>query len=239
MSADGGKPFCNDLRVKTVVFDLGGVLFTEGKSVAIEALHREHGYDPEIIHNLLTSRPSRNVRKGLLSEETFWSWVASYVPQGYDAQVIRDEWYRGYVLDADICKLVRKLQGRYRLVVFSENIPERVAYLDELYGFRELFDEEIYSYDHHLGKRDPEFVETLLTTLGEQPAEIVYLNNCKTPLEIAARLGVKVVHYTTGRKEAIEEVERYLQTSAGTDALLDARLADGDLLDLAPFPASG
>ena len=226
MSADGGRPICDDIRVKTVVFDLGGVLFTEGKSVAIEVLHREYGYDPNIIRDVLTCRPSRDMRKGLFSEDDFWSWVAGCVPQGYDAHVIRDEWYRGYVLDADIYSLVRRLQGQYRLVVFSENIPERVAYLDEQYGFRDLFDEEIYSYDHQFGKRDPEFVQILLMALDEQPAEIVYLDNSTTPLETAARLGMKVVHYTTGRKEGIEAAERYLQTSAGTDALPYAHPSD-------------
>ena len=225
MSADGGRPICNNIRVKTVVFDLGGVLFTEGKSVAIEALHRKYGYGPEIIREVLTCRPSRDMRKGLLSEDNFWSWVAGYLPQGYDAQVIRGEWYRGYVLDADVYGLVRRLQGKYRLVVFSENIPERVAYLDERYGFRDLFDEEIYSYDHQFGKRDPEFVEILLMTLGEQPSEIVYLDNSTTPLQTAARLGMKVVRYTTGRIKAIEAAERYLQTPAGTDSQPSARLA--------------
>ena len=208
--AGNAKSGRNSGKVRTVVFDLGGVLFTEGKSVALEVLSRDFGYDRKIVSDVLTCKQSRDLRKGLLPEMTFWSWVGDRLPQGYDAQVIRDEWYKGYILDTHIFELVKRVEGHYRLVVFSENIRERVAYLDKQYRFRDHFDDEIYSYDHHVGKRDPEFLEALLVTLGEPPNEMLYIDNCKTPLEMAERLGIKVVQYTTGRTESIEEVMRCL-----------------------------
>ncbi len=221
MFAGNGKSGRNKWKIRTVVFDLGGVLFTEGKSVALEVLSRDFGYDRKVVSDLLTCKLSRDLRKGLLSEATFWSWAADQLPEGYDAQVIRDKWYKGYVLDPDIFVLVKRLQGHYRLVAFSENIRERVAYLDERYGFRELFDDEIYSYDHHFGKRDPEFLEVLLAILGERPDEMLYIDNCTTPLGMAERLGMRVVHYTTGQKKSIDEVIRRLGIPSETGHLAE------------------
>lgn len=229
MSAGDGKSVCNSEKINTVVFDLGGVLFTEGKSVALEVLSGDYGYDRTIVWDVLTCKQSRDMRKGLLSEEAFWSWVAGQIPQGYDAQVIRDEWWKGYALDPEILKLVKRLKGHYRLVAFSENVRSRVLYLDQRYHFRELFGEEIYSYDHHFGKRDPEFLEILLRVLGDPPTEILYVDNSKAPLEMAKRLGMKVIHYTTGRKESIEAAMRCLGIPPESGPCPDSRPCEPEL----------
>lgn len=197
-------------KIKTIVFDLGGVLFTEGKTVALEALARDYDYDPAVVWDVLTCPRSRDMRKGLVSEADFWAWAERRLPPNYSARVIRDAWYEGYALDREIFELVKGLQGRYRLVVFSENIPDRVAYLDERYGFRELFDVEIYSYDHQAGKRDPRFLEILLATLGQRPGEILYIDNSRDVLERAERQGVNVALYTTGQTKEIEAAMRRL-----------------------------
>lgn len=213
MFANGSKRRRSGGIIKSIVFDLGGVLFTEGKSVALEVLVRDYGYDPTVIREVLTCPLSRDMRKGLISEKAFWSWVAGRIPQEYDAQLIRDEWYRGYVLDQDIFELVKRLKGHYRLVAFSGNIPDRVAYLNEKYRFRELFDVEVYSYDHHAEKGDPEFLDALLTTLGDRPDEILYIDDSRDALELAEQRGLNVVHYTTGQMKRIEAAMRRLGIS--------------------------
>lgn len=230
MSAEKGKAVSTGEKVRTVVFDLGGVLFTEGKSVALEVLSRDFGYNRTIVWDVLTCKQSRDMRKGLLSEEAFWSWVAGQIPEGYDAQVIKDEWYKGYTLDPEILKLVKRLQGHYRLVAFSENVQSRVVYLDQRYQFRELFDEQIYSYDHHFGKRDPEFLEILLRVLGDPTTEILYVDNSKAPLEMAEKLGMKVIHYTTGQKESIEAMMRCLGIPPESGPCPDCRPCEPELV---------
>ncbi|MEM7222236.1 MAG: hypothetical protein AAF495_04615 [Pseudomonadota bacterium] len=196
--------------IKSIALDLGGVLFTEGKGVALAALSRDHGYDPAIVRKLLTCARSLDLRKGLLTEVAFWSWAEGQIPQGYSALVIRDAWYAAYTLDRDVLQLVEGLKGRFRLVAYSENIPDRIAYLEAKYRFRALFDMEVYSYDHHLGKGDPAFLEVLLTTLGDRPEEILYIDDTKVFLDLAEQRGLKVLHYTTGRLKQIEPELRRL-----------------------------
>ena len=47
-------------RIKSVVVDLGGVLFTEGKGVALKVLLQDYGYDPAIVMQVITSDCSRD-----------------------------------------------------------------------------------------------------------------------------------------------------------------------------------
>ena len=61
-----------------------------------------------------------------------------------------------------------------------------------------------------LGRADPEFLEVLLTTLGDRPEEICYIDNCRDVLDVAEQRGLNVVHYTTGRMKQIEPEFRQL-----------------------------
>jgi HAD superfamily hydrolase (TIGR01509 family) len=189
--------------IYAVTFDLGGVLFSEGKSVAIDKLTREYGYDREWVRKILSSPESIDVRKGLVSDEAFWSWAQSQIPHGYDAATIAKEWYDGYILDEDILALIKRLKGKYRLIAFSGNIRSRLQYLEDKYHFRKLFDVEIYSFDYHLTKPDKQFVEIMIDKAGCRAEEIVYIDDNDRYAQPARELGVNVVLYARGECEKL------------------------------------
>ena len=184
--------------IKVVVFDLGGVLFSEGKSVAIDTLSRKHGYPRELLQKLLSSPESIKLRKGLMSDESFWSWVQKQLPEGCDAALVKKEWYDGYVLDEDIRALVKELKGKYKLIAFSGNVQSRVQFLEKKYGFRHLFDVEIYSFDYHCTKPDKQFVEIMIEKAGCKPEEILYIEDNEGYAKPARELGAQVLIYTRG-----------------------------------------
>ena len=194
-------------KIKTISFDLGGVLFTEGKKVAQDVLFRKYGYDKELILKVLKSTKSIELRKGLIEDKEFWLWVQNELPKNYDTKIIKKEWYEGYILDEDIFNLVKKLKNKYKLVVFSGNIKSRIEYLDRKYHFRQYFDAEIYSYDYHFNKPDKEFFEILIRKSGNKPNEIVHIDNSEKIVSLAKELGIKVLIYQTG---SIKELEKGL-----------------------------
>ncbi|MBM2802982.1 MAG: hypothetical protein HW419_875 [Deltaproteobacteria bacterium] len=184
--------------IRTVVVDLGGVLFSEGKSVALEKLSTMHGYDRALVGAILSSPKSILLRKGLLSDADFWRWAQQQLPASYDSRLIQDEWYNGYILDQEIYALVSKLRNKYSIVAFSGNIKSRVAFLQEKYHFRHLFDIEVYSFDFHMTKPEPAFVEAMIAKSGALPEEIVYIDDNDTYAQPARDLGVNVVIHQQG-----------------------------------------
>ena len=191
-------------NVKAIVFDLGGVLFREGKSVAIEKLFEEKNYDKEVVRNTLTSPKSRDLRAGLITDEDFWGFVQKQLPDGYDARIIKDYWYDGYILDEDIFNLVKKLHGKYKLFIFSGNIKSRVEYLENKYGFRKYFDLEVYSYDYHFNKPQKEFVDVLIEKSELNPSEMVFIDDNEEVLKPAREFGIKTAVYETGNIHDLE-----------------------------------
>ena len=178
--------------------DLGGVLFAEGSSEAADVLSRRYGYDKNVVLGVFRSHESIALRKGLISDEEFWAWAQSSLPERYDVWTIQQAWYEGYMLDEDVLEVIRQLKSRYTLLVFSGNIKSRVDYLDAKYDFRKYFDQEIYSFDHGLNKPDKAFVDVMLEKAGCMPNEIVYIDDQISATAPAEALGIRTIIYRRG-----------------------------------------
>ena len=206
------------IMIKAIVVDLGGVLFSEGKAVAMERLEREFGYKKDIIRQILTSPHSRELRKGLMRDSEFWSWAQEQLPKGYDAQLVKRAWYDGYVLDEDIFKLIKRLKGKYAIIVFSGNVRSRVDFLEEKYRFRHLPDKEIYSFDYHLTKPDKKFIEVLVAKSGCRPEEMVYIEDNEFYAQPARETGINVLIYRGGTIQKLENDLRKLGVAFESEA---------------------
>lgn len=197
-------------KIKTIAFDLGGVFFSEGKKVASEALYQKYGYDKEMILDLLNSPKSQYLRRGLITDEEFWLWATNKLPQDYDAKIIKKEWYDGYILDENILNLLKKLKNKYKIIAFSGNVKSKVEYLDKKYHFRRYFDAEIYSYDHCFDKKEKKSFEILIKEAGNEPEEILLIDNDEKHIRLAEELGMNAVIYQTGKIKKLEEALRDL-----------------------------
>jgi len=189
--------------IRAVAVDLGGVLFSEGKSVALAKLAAEYRYDRRLVGAILASPQSILLRKGLISDCQFWDWVQQQLPSNYDWRLIKNQWYDGYILDQDIYALIANLRKNYSIIAFSGNIESRIAYLEEKYHFRHLFDIEVYSYDFHMTKPERAFVEAMIARSRVWPDEIVYIDDNDTYAQPARDLGVNVVIHRQGDSAAL------------------------------------
>lgn len=196
--------------IKVIAVDLGGVLFTEGKSILVKKLSDSYGYDPSLVLNVLKSFKSYELRKGLISDDEFWGWAKTQLPENYDVQLIKKEWYDSYMLDEDVCRLLEKLADKYVLLVFSGNIKSRVEYLDKKYDFRKLFDIEVYSHEYNLCKPDKEFVEAMIIASKVNPTEILYIDDKPEDSNVAKPYGINTIIYKTGNiSKLISELKKY------------------------------
>lgn len=200
--------------IKAIAFDLGGVLFSSGSSVVVKKLSEKYGYDPKVVLDIIKSPESFDLRKGLISDKKFWSWAQEQLPDGYDAQLIKKKWDDSYLIDNDIKKLLERLRGKYKLLAFSGNIKSRVEYLDKKYGFRKLFDIEVYSYDYHLRKGEREFVEAMVGASGVKPGEIVYIDDQEKNANVSIPLGINFIIYSRGKiMQLLSELRKYQITT--------------------------
>ncbi|EAL63859.1 hypothetical protein DDB_G0287169 [Dictyostelium discoideum AX4] len=199
-----------DNNFRCIAFDLGGVLFSAGKEFA-KAEWSSYGYDVVLIHDELVSEKAQQLRKGMISDNEFWNiYLKSKVPSNYDVDLIKQAYYRGYILDEDLSNwmknTLKKPGNNYKLVAFSGNIPSRIQYLEDKYHFRSLFDAEAYSFDCGATKPDNYFIEYLIKICFPQETKDVVLKHGEPligqQLSLFQELGKQILYLDDSVKDS-------------------------------------
>jgi len=203
----------SDFKIKTIVFDLGGVYFTDGSTLAKKKIREI--FNIKDINSILTvfgSAPGtigHKIRLGLITMEEFEEECGSIlkIPK-IDIYHIRHLWFGSYVINYKMEEIVKELSKNYRLIVFSGNVRERIEYLDEKYDFLKYFDDKVLSYDYQLNKSDTEFYKELLIHLDCRPNEAIIIDDERKNLNKAEPFGFNLIHYYYTEK-MIESLKNY------------------------------
>ncbi len=186
--------------IKTIIFDLGGVYFTRGTILAKQIIKENYNInDFNLINDIFKDKNNSDgslLRKGLISLDEFEERVVQKL--GLDTKEkkhIRYIWFGSYCVHYGMEKLVQELKNRYRLIVFSGNIKERVEYLEEKCGFLKYFDDTVFSFDYQKNKEDVDFYTELLNHIKCDPSEAILIDDEKTSTKLAKSLGFKTILY--------------------------------------------
>jgi len=194
-------------RVRAVAFDLGGVLFRDGKAVAVPRIAQAFGRTEAAVLASLTSPLSNAVRRGEVPEAELWDAVQRELglERGdEDVARLREMWYEGYELDQTMRDVILALRtAGTKTVAFTGNIPSRIAWLERRYGFEQLFDARVYSYDHRASKTMPRFHEAMLAAAGCPPSAVLFVDDEERHLKVAQALGIHTHLHTTGATDAL------------------------------------
>ena len=183
--------------IKAVIFDLGGVYFTNGTVIAVNTLENMLDVPKRIIFRFFASEQGKEgylYRLGKISEMEFWSRAAKDMNiSPKDLPKIREIWHSSYRPIDGMRQLVRDVRKRYKVFVFSGSIKERIDYLSKKYGLDKEFDDYIYSFELGLGKLDINTYKAMMKRLDLKPDEFIFIDDHARFLEIAKKLGIKTI----------------------------------------------
>ncbi|MFW9949691.1 MAG: HAD-IA family hydrolase [Candidatus Thorarchaeota archaeon] len=190
----------SDFNIKTLVFDLGGVYFTSGTYLAIEKIKEIYDIEDEtLLRNTFRDLPNTEgnlLRRGLITIEEFEEKVFfKFNIQKKEKDHIRYIWFGSYCLHYGIEKIIKELKKRFRLVIFSGNIRERVDFLNKKCAFLQHFDDTVFSYDYHTNKDDITFYRELIKHIGCKPSESILIDDEKKNIQMARTLGFNGIHF--------------------------------------------
>lgn len=169
----------------------------------------------------------------LQAEPEFWAWMKKafmcikqdnlYYQEllacgmDYDVEIIKQTWYAAYTPDTGVWDLLKSLKGKYKRICFTGNIPSRIEYLQNRYNFEDLFDikvtllasflshkMQLYSYDYHMSKSEPQFIQTLINKAGCAPEEIILVDDEDKHRVVAESQGMHCVLHQTGKSEDLK-----------------------------------
>jgi FMN phosphatase YigB (HAD superfamily) len=172
--------------VKCVVFDLMGVIFSEGHIIR------------KILHPMLENRFSYDYVKkmyleytdGNLKNEDFWR---KFFPKGSYKEFER-KFLDSIQIDKDFYMVNKELKRRkLKLAVLSHLPKEWGIYLVRKNKIDKIFDVIVISGEYKIKKTDRQIYEILLKKLDQSASDCIFVDNDLSYLQTASKVGFKTV----------------------------------------------
>ncbi len=196
------------MMIKTIIFDLGGVYFSDGVKKLVDTLSQKYGLERIAIAKALEDPLASDYRMGKVSEDTFWDAMKKQWGISESSQSLALLWHTQYVPIDGMVHLVDKLKDAgFELLFLSDNIPQRVEYLEKKYNFTRHFSDGVYS--HHIGARKPDIkmYEEVLKKTKSRPEECVFIDDKQKNLIPAQKIGMKTIHFISP-DQLLEELQQ-------------------------------
>lgn len=206
--------------IKTILFDLGGVLLNLDKEACIQTFI-EMGYTDvrSMITNYRQEGALRLLESGEVSPEGFCDEIrrlcGKYVPDEEIKQAVRV-----FLLDIPMYKLdyLLDLKKRYKVAMLSNTSPIAIEYITHRnftsrgLKLEDYFDEFYYSFELKCMKPDDEIYERMIARSGMVPSEVLFVDDSQANLDASKKFGFHTLfaeEYTDWRAE----MEVYLQST--------------------------
>ena len=180
----------------TVIFDLGGVYFSDGTRRAIDKIAAGYGVARQAVAGFLNGEAGASYRTGRITVDQCWQQATTLWKIRALPETLSTIWCESYEPNRGTVRLVKQLRAAdHQLLYLSDNTQERVAYLEEKYGFLGNFDDGVFSHLARLKKPDPRIYEHVLAKALNPPAACVYIDDKPDYLLPAKDLGMQVIAF--------------------------------------------
>ena len=184
------------MPIKTIIFDLGGVYFTDGANICVKKLSSEFGIQEEKIMESMRSRFGNDYRKGNISEKEFFESMKKHCKISAPAEKLAHTWHSCYEPIEEVVNIVKRLREKgYEVIFLSNNVKERVEFLQKKYSFIEQFHDGVFSHIVKATKPDIEIYQHILKKTKNKPEECVFIDDRADYLIPAEQLGMKGIHF--------------------------------------------
>lgn len=182
---------------KLVLFDLGGVLFTNGTNKFAASISKRYNLPLEQIKEVLDGDLGTQYRESKITRDEFWKKLKALVPLKEPAEDLESEWIASYELIKETRDIVLKLRDNHKVYYLSDNVKERVEKLNEIHGFLKWFDGGVFSYEVGVRKPNPKIYEYALKKAGYKASETVFIDDKASALKPAEKIGIKTILFET------------------------------------------
>lgn len=181
--------------IKAIIFDLGGVYFTDGTKQAARKIAKKFGLDEDVVAKSLTakSEAGRLYRRGEISYQDFWTAICKSLDVEGSADDLNKLWLDIYKPIEGTVEVIKRLnKSGAKVYYLSDNVPERANHLQSKYSFLENFTDGIFSHKVHLSKIDGDLIfQKAVELVGQKASDLVYIDDKTEYVEEAENLGMK------------------------------------------------
>ena len=183
-------------EIKTIIFDLGGVYFTDGTKRAIDIISQEWTLNPKEVANVFKGKIGTDYRENKISHDEFWKQAKEALKINEATDKLAQIWLEGYVPINNTVELIKELkENGYEILYLSDNVQERIDYLENKYHFLQYFNSGVFSHIVGVRKPNPKIYQLALEQSTYPAKNCVYIDDKPELLEEAKKLGMKTIAF--------------------------------------------
>ena len=176
--------------IKAIIFDLGGVLFTNGTKKFVNSISKRHGIEREKVEEIMNGDLGTLYREAKITRDEFWERALNELNINESVDKLEQEWIDGYELIEGTKTLIQELSKKYKIYFLSDNVKERVSKINERYNFMDWFEDGVFSHEVGVRKPNPEIYKITLSKINTKPEEAVFIDDKPEMLAPAQETGM-------------------------------------------------
>ena len=185
--------------ITAVIFDLGGVYFTDGTRIAVGNISKKFNLESEKVGEIFKtgSKIGTLYRKGEITAEEFWNEFKKIFKIDAENEELTRTWLESYEPIKGTVEIIQQLKVKgIKLYFLSDNVKERVEYLQGKYNFLENFIDGVFSHKVHKTKLDStDIFKLALEMVKEKPENVVYIDDKEQYVKPAKELGMNTIQF--------------------------------------------
>lgn len=193
--------------VKTVFFDLGGVVVDVDVDLLLRRLAEDSCGDVERVGELLFRSPqTRQYELGLISTREYYRWARRALSLRMNEEQFVRTFSEIFAPNQEVVRLIEQLDGHLQVGVISNTNAAHFAWIarhiEPIPRMRPL----ILSFREHAAKPEPAIFAVALERAGCSAAEAVFIDDLEPNVGAARALGMEALLYQ-GPQILVEQLQ--------------------------------
>lgn len=186
-----------DKKIKTIIFDLGGVLYDLDRTRCVNALESIGLKDVDnLLSNYKQSGIFQQLEEGTIELDEFYETIKRMVDKPISDEIIKAAWDK-FLVEIPLYKLemLEKLRGHFQIFMlsntnaihFNDEIPNE--FLKAGKNIHHYFDKCYLSYEMKASKPHKKIFELLIADSGITPSESFFIDDSPENIRVASEMG--------------------------------------------------
>ncbi len=193
------------VMIKAVIFDFGRVISAQKPWSLFRGYEDDLGLERDTINPIMFgSEAWQELLVGRITSDEYWRRIAPLLrletPQAIEA--FRQRYHEDEAINEGVVAIIERLHGRYKLAVLSNCPPGLDKWLAD-WEILHFFDVVVCSGDEGVVKPDRVAFDLVLTRLGVEAGEAIFIDDTMRHVRAARELGLQGMLFTTA--EALEQ----------------------------------
>jgi epoxide hydrolase-like predicted phosphatase len=181
--------------IKAIIFDCGGVWSTTILRNMARDLAEKHNADFKFLDKEI-HRMWGKYKLAEISGDDFWKYFSGAADTGESFEEMKSISLSYIKIIPETIEIIKKLKGKYKLGLISNNAEEWVERIKELVDVGSLFDVALFSNEVKVAKPDKEIFELCIKRLGALlPEECIFIDDQEKHVEAAKNLGFNTIKF--------------------------------------------